>query len=103
MIKNGIVIFFTVLFMAINSMPSIIIAIDDSVDISNFYGFSENEEENKENESEKFLEIVFFIENSNKSDDFLASNNIDHTEYRFKNYSKPYLNLISPPPEQYIF
>ncbi len=101
--KSIIAIFFTVLFMAINSVPSIIIAIDDSVDISNFYGFSENEEENKENESEKFLEIVFISENSNKSDDFLASNNIDHEKYRFKNYSKPYLNLISPPPEQHLF
>ncbi|PCJ92819.1 MAG: hypothetical protein COA50_14895 [Flavobacteriaceae bacterium] len=97
--NNLIAIFFTVLFVVVNSAPAILIAIDDTVDISKFYGFSENEEENTGNESENFFELIFFIKNCNKSEYFLASNNLDHTAYRFKNYSKPYLNLVSPPPQ----
>lgn len=97
--NNLIAIFFTALFVVVNSAPSILMAINDTVDISKFYGFCENEEENTENESEIFFESIFFIKNCNQSEYFLVSNNLDHTAYRFKNYSKPYLNLVSPPPQ----
>ena len=101
MIKNSIATFFTVLLMVVNSVPSIIIAIDDSVDISIFYGFSENEEEKKEKESEKTLEVCF-IENNNETEAFSTFKTLDYKGYSFKKYSKPHLNLISPPPEQHI-
>lgn len=99
--KNGIAIFFTVLFMAINFAPSILIAFEDSIDISSFADFSENEEEKKEKESEKIFE-VFFESHRNASDGFLAFKTLKQIEYCFKNYPKPHLNLISPPPEQHI-
>ena len=85
--------------MAITIAPTVLIAIDDSIDVSSFYGFSENDEEKKDKESEKTFE-VFFVENRNVSDGFSAFNILKQTEYRFKNYPKPHLNLISPPPEQ---
>ena len=99
--KNVVAIFFTVLFMAINIAPSILVAIDDSIDISSFSDFSENEEEKKGKESEKTFE-VFFESLKNDSDGFLVFKTLKQTEYRFKNYPKPHLNLISPPPEQNI-
>ena len=99
--KNAIAIFFTVLFMAINFAPSILVAFDDSIDISSFCDFSENEKEKKDKESEKTFE-VFFEVNRNASDGFSAFKILKQTEYRFKNYLKPHLNLISPPPEQHI-
>ncbi len=101
MMKSAVAIFFTVLFMVVNSAPSIIIAIDDSVDISIFSDFPKNEEEKKDIESEKTLE-VFFVENSNETESLPLFKDLEDTKYRFKNYPKPHLNLISPPPEQYI-
>ena len=99
--KNAIAIFFTVLFMAISFAPSILVAIDDSIDISSFSDFSEKEEEKKEKESEKTFEIIF-ESHPNDSDGFLTFKTLKQIEYRFKNYPKPHLNLISPPPEQHI-
>ena len=87
--------------MVVNFAPSILVAIDDSVDISSFTDFSENEEEKKDKESEKTFE-VFFETNRNMTDGFSAFKTLKQTEYRFKNYPKLHLNLISPPPEQHI-
>lgn len=99
--KNIIAIFFTVLFMVVNSAPSIIIAIDDSADISIFSDFPKNEEEKKNKESEKTLE-VFSVEDSCETEVFSSFKTLEYTAYRFINYPKPHLNLISPPPEQHI-
>ena len=85
-------IFFTILFMALITAPSIIVTIDDSVDVSVFYSLSEEEEENKN------LKLTFLLENLD--DSFLESTiNFNYLGYHFKNYPKPHLNLISPPPE----
>ncbi|WP_241491422.1 hypothetical protein [Lacinutrix mariniflava] len=78
--------------MAIITAPSIIVALDDSVDISVFYSMSEEEEENHN------LKLVFH----NNEEDLLCLENvliINNLGYFFKNYSKPHLNLISPPPD----
>jgi hypothetical protein len=79
--------------MAIITAPSIIMALDDSVDVSIFYSLSEEEEE--ENESFK---LVF---SGNEVDiDYLGDSLKNYNlGYFFKNYSKPHLNLISPPPD----
>ena len=50
--KYRIAVFFTILFMALISAPTIILSFDDSVDVSNFYSI--NEEEENEN-----LKLVF--------------------------------------------
>ena len=92
MIKKQISIFFTILFLGIITVPSIIIAFDDSVDVSVFYSLSEEEEENKN------LNLVCFQEDlDNNQSEILNSKN--HLGYYYKNYPKPHLNLISPPPE----
>lgn len=85
-------IFFTVLFMAIITAPSIILVVDDSVDVSVFYSLSEEEEEHKS------VKLVFSL-NQEESIGFDKLIDVNHLVYHFKNYSKPHLNLISPPPD----
>ena len=91
MLKRNISIFFTILFMAIITAPSIILIVDDSVDISVFYSLSEEEENNN-------FKLVFSETNEEDSvfKDLLKRNKLG---YFFKNYAKPHLNLISPPPD----
>ncbi|WP_452220086.1 hypothetical protein [Lacinutrix salivirga] len=90
MLKKNISIFFTVLFMATIIAPSIILTVDDTVDVSVFYSITE--EENKS------VELMYF-ENTKDSDGILVFENKIHFEYYYKKYSKPHLNIIFPPPE----
>lgn len=94
MSKNTIAIFFSILLLALISAPSIIVAIDDSVDISMFYSVTEEEETSKI----KLQSPEDIIHTESLS----ALKNIQNIEYYFKNYPKPHLNLISPPPELHI-
>lgn len=77
------------------SLPSIIAAVDNSMDISFFYGSTEEE---KGNETFKDFEIIFSNPNKAK-DSFSDLKNENILGYYFKKYSKPHLNLISPPPD----
>jgi len=85
-------IFFTIIFMAFIAAPTIIATIDDSVDISLFYNV--NEEEESGNFKLIFQDKTDFFE-TNYDGNALRS----LTGYTFKNYPKPHLNLITPPPE----
>lgn len=89
--KKAIAIFFSILFGALITAPTIVSAIDDSVDISIFYSIAEEENEN--------LKLPF---PDNSFNDFVKVFKIESNKYLgycFKNYPKPHLNLISPPPE----
>jgi hypothetical protein len=85
-------IFFTILFMAIVSAPSIIVSFDDTIDMTCFYG--ENEEEEKES-----LKLLFEFTLHNLEDILVDNDGNDDEGYTYKNYPKPHLNLIFPPPE----
>jgi hypothetical protein len=89
--RKIIAILFSVLFVALITAPSIIIAIDDSVDVSIFYSITEEEE--------KETLKVFPMNELNEEDYFLTSSSNDNLGYFFKNYLKPHLNIISPPPD----
>lgn len=91
MLKRNIAIFFTVLFMAIIATPTVIIVLDDTIDISVFYSISEEEEKNK-------LELVY-LETKEEGNSFIDFLKRKKTAYYFKKYPKPHLNLISPPPD----
>ncbi len=82
--------------MAIISAPTIVTSIDDSVDVSCFFGIGEEEE----SENLKLL----FENNIEFSDDhhFVIKTRDNLIGYKFKTYPKPHLNLISPPPEGHI-
>jgi hypothetical protein len=92
--KKRIAVFFTIFFMAVITAPTVITSIDDSVDISYFFGIGEEEEEESKN-----LKLLF--ENSLELSDhfFVAKTDVHLIGYTFKKYPKPNLNLILPPPE----
>ncbi|WP_156133133.1 hypothetical protein [Lacinutrix sp. Hel_I_90] len=83
--------------MAFTTLPSILVFVDNSIDISFLMNVSEEEEE-KGNTKNKELE-VFVSNTSLGSDHFSNSETEDNVRYTYKKYSKPHLNLISPPPE----
>ncbi|REE83721.1 hypothetical protein BX611_1016 [Lutibacter oceani] len=91
MFKKTVSIFFTVLFLGIISAPSIIISIDDSIDISALYNISEEEETNN-------LKLVM-SEIDEVVDSYPVTFKNQKLGFQFKKYPKPHVNLISPPPE----
>lgn len=94
--RNTISIILSMIFLVFLVAPTIIVIVDDSIDISMFYSTSEEEE--KGSEKNKNSEIVFSDMDTYESD-FLSNNTENNTGYYFKNYQKPHLNLISPPPD----
>ena len=88
-------IFLTLIFVAFIMAPTIIRLVDDSIDISIIYTTSEEE---KGGEKIKNLEVLFFEHKHSLNEEVLSLNN-SASHYYFKNYIKPHLNLISPPPE----
>ncbi|WP_372935517.1 hypothetical protein [Seonamhaeicola sp.] len=79
--------------------PSIIVLVDDSVDISTYYTISEEEEKTNKASADK---NVFFSELSDDVVEIVSNNSKNYSGYYFKKYQKPHLNLISPPPDFYI-
>ncbi|MBD0831460.1 hypothetical protein [Aestuariibaculum sediminum] len=97
MIKRAIAIFFTTLFLALITAPSVIIVLDDSIDTSVFYSMTEEEENGKS----KSLDSPFSLQTHDALTNFSISD-LQFFSYRFKTYSKPHLNLVFPPPEKSI-
>jgi len=86
---------FSLIFIAFMAAPTIAFLVDKNVDICLV---SDINEEEKGNETIKDIEIIFSDSNSSK-DSFLDLKNKNLLEYNSKKYSKPHLNLISPPPD----
>lgn len=91
--KYRIAIFFTILFMSVISAPSIILSIDASVDVSIFYSINEEEEEND------YVKLTFKDDTKDSETLFIPIFDVYFNTYTFKAYSKPHINLISPPPK----
>lgn len=94
--KSILAIFFSFVFLSLVTAPTILMAIDESIDISFIYDVSEEEEKGKESnkEFEKFV-----VDAETEIEGFITSNNKEHLGFVFKTYQKPHLNLIFPPPE----
>ncbi len=99
MARNFVSLLLSAIFLVFLIAPTIITMVDDSIDVSIFYASSEEEE--KGNEKNKDIEILFFEFNTSDAD-FISNKSKNDLEYCFKNYPKPHLNLISPPPEFHI-
>lgn len=92
--KRILALFFTFLFAFLIAAPSIVLALDDTADVSFFYSISEEEE------SKKIAELeILILDNIFDLESLYFSNKGNGLEYTFKTYPKPHLNLISPPPE----
>jgi len=95
MFKKTVSIFFTVLFLGIISVPSIIVVIDDSINISLVPSTSEEEKGN-----EKHVDIEVFVSKGKANESYLALDSSENNlGYYNKKYPKPHLNFISPPPQ----
>lgn len=95
MSKGAIAILFSVLFLTFVAAPSIIMAIDDTADVSILYNVAEEENE--------ILTLPFPENDFNYLYKVFVTDTNEYLGYYFKNYPKPHLNIISPPPEQSIF
>lgn len=65
---------------------------DDTIDVTCFYGINEEEENGS-------FKLLFELTSQNNESSFLDSKNADKVAYIFKTYAKPHLNQIFPPPE----
>ncbi|WP_298531775.1 hypothetical protein [uncultured Algibacter sp.] len=99
MTKQVISISLSALFMLFVIAPTVIMIIDDSVDVSMFYSSTEEEEKSHEKNKDKELLLFDFSKALSDLDLNETENNL---VYFFKKYPKPHLNLISPPPELFI-
>ena len=99
MSKNIISVFLSALFIIFISAPTVIMMVDDSIDVSAFYTSSEEEEKGQEKNKDKEL---LFYDFSKALSDLDLKETENYLVYFFKTYTKPHLNLISPPPELHI-
>mgnify|MGYP001148006798 CR=1 FL=1 len=99
MSKKVVSIFLSVIFLLFIVTPTVIMMVDDTIDISFFYSTSEEEERGHEKQID--IEILFSNLKTNESDLVFTSTE-NNLGYCYKNYAKPHLNLISPPPQQNV-
>ncbi|MCL5127045.1 MULTISPECIES: hypothetical protein [unclassified Algibacter] len=96
MSRNLVSIFFLFAFLVFLSAPTVIAIVNDSVDISLFFSMAE-EEENGNPKIKNIKDII--LENLDNEDFVSLKQEKNHLNFYVKKYSKPYLNLISPPPK----
>ena len=96
-LQHSTSIFFIVAFLAIISTPTLILSINDNADIIEYCLGLGEEEESKE------VKLLFETVVNSADIRFLDNKEIHTIIYKFKVYSKPELNLISPPPEYVLF
>jgi len=96
MTRSLISIILSTIFVVVLIAPTVIVMVDDTIDVSAFYTSSEEEEKGIEKSKDK---EVFFSEYSIVESNIVLNETKNNIQYYFKNYTKPHLNLISPPPE----
>lgn len=96
MSRNVVSVFFLFAFLVFLSAPTVIAMVNDSADISLFFSMAE-EEEHGQGKSKNVQDII--LENLDNEDFVNLKEEKIHLSYYVRNYSKPYLNLISPPPK----
>ncbi len=91
MCKKSIATLFSILFLAFISAPAVIVALDDTADVSMFYSIAEEENEN--------VKFPLLEDDSNELNNIFSVDCKENLGYRFRQYPKPHLNLIFPPPD----
>lgn len=83
-------------FLLVLSLPTVISFVDNTVDVSILLSTSEEEEKEIENHIE--IEVYTYFEKPGLCyyKNQIKKNNLD---YILNNYSKPFFNVISPPPD----
>ena len=83
---------FITLFIAIIAAPIVIVTIDDTIDVTFFFG--ENEEEETEN-----LKLHFDSPKLETEISEIVKSFLNEESYLFKSYQKLYQNVPIPPPD----
>ena len=91
-LKKNLALFFMIFFMLINSAPTILLSIDNSIDSSTIMGLGEEEE--KED-----IKLLFEFPSNDIEETTVKLVNLIDVDHTSKTYIKPHLNLIFPPPE----
>ncbi|MGY0407616.1 MAG: hypothetical protein ACWIPJ_04575 [Polaribacter sp.] len=94
MSKKGIPILFSVVFLLYIVTPTIFMIVDEAVDVSILFSTSEEKEKGKHVD----IDILFSMTQTNNFD-LVFSFSERNLEYFDKKYTKPHINIISPPPE----
>ncbi|MFD1062790.1 hypothetical protein ACFQ1Q_05985 [Winogradskyella litorisediminis] len=90
--QHKLALFFALLFITIVAAPTVVVSMDDSADVTIFFG--ENEEEEKEG-----FNLIFDFLKSDIEQKLASEHSIKPDAYFFKTYPLPYRNLVSPPPD----
>ncbi|WP_179352886.1 hypothetical protein [Winogradskyella vidalii] len=72
--------------------PTVISSIDDSIDTTEFYSISEEEENSK-------IKLLFDKNNQTLESLIEDKTTLNLTGYMFKQYPNPQLNVVFPPPD----
>ena len=95
MSKKVISTFFSIAFLLFITAPTILIIVDDTIDVSVIFSTSEEEES-----CEKDLNIEMFFTLIVSNQYHLVFKTVENNlEYFDKKYTKPHFNIISPPPD----
>ncbi|QTD36188.1 hypothetical protein JL193_08390 [Polaribacter batillariae] len=98
--KVRIAIFFSIIFVSLIVTPTIISLMDASQDVSYFYNFNEEEEENNGKEESK-VDSKLKVHSSSFLNTILAGDFQVNKNIRFysKNYISKYSKVTTPPPK----
>ena len=99
MLRKGIAFLLLSIFMLSVTVPAVVSLLDGNIDIT--FLIDINEEESKEKESSKDSETKI-VDISAANISLYGLELFGLMDFYLKNYSKPYLNLLSPPPENNI-
>lgn len=94
MSKSIISLVFTVIFLAFLTAPTVITMVNDCADVSYFFSVSEEE---KGSSVKVFINVDSFYHT-----DIAFTKKGSNQGYFAKKYTKPHLNIISPPPDLHL-
>ncbi len=101
MSRTTITSLFLCLFLSLIIAPTVIVAVDDTIDISVVLTNSGDEEEEQGTEEKLVIEFLFTATKELQSSLVIIPLG-DGLTYFYKKYPKPYLNIISPPPDTHF-
>ncbi len=99
MFRKGIALFFLSIFLISAMAPTIVSMLNGDSEICFLMDIGDEESKEKEKSKDAETKIVH-LSNTNLS--LYGLELSDTMGYYLKNYAKPYLNLVSPPPEHNI-
>ncbi|SEP85258.1 hypothetical protein SAMN05421824_0492 [Hyunsoonleella jejuensis] len=98
MLRNTIAILLVSIFMLIVVTPTVMILIDDDIDVSEIYAASEEEKEKSQEKNGEKDFIVLEIQHPLSAR--IMSFEENNLEYCLKMYKKPHIQLSFPPPKK---